>query len=100
MIYQFLENCTCAGVTNVLGHGADCKLYSGYPVQSLNSLWCYAETTTCRDATTIVDFHKQLYPQKGRFGPSKRACSIQETIYKQLFGMISNNITIFIISKT
>jgi len=70
------ENCTCAGVRNEFGHGSECKDYNGYlyPYASLNSKWCYTETTTCRD-TTKVEYHPIIYVNEGRFGPSQTACS-------------------------
>ena len=67
-------NCTCAGVENNWGDGSECKFYTGYKNELLNSVWCYAETTTCSDATT-VKYKPNLYVNEGRFGPSQSACA-------------------------
>jgi len=45
--------------------------YSGYDDEVLNSKWCYAETTSCADATK---FSSSTYVDEGRFGASQRAC--------------------------
>ena len=76
LIYTFIEgeNCTCTGVKNEWGEGATCQLYSNYPDDYMNSIWCYAETATCKDATS-VKFVKNKYVDEGHFGPSKKACS-------------------------
>ena len=76
MMYSSIEreNCTCTGVANEWGHGATCQLYNGYSDDSMNGVWCYAETSTCSEATS-VEFHRQYYVEEGRFGPSKKACS-------------------------
>ena len=68
-----IENCTCAGVSNKWGEGAECKIYSGYSEEFLNSKWCYAETTSCIDATSI-EYDRNYYVDEGRFGASHRAC--------------------------
>ena len=68
-----IENCTCVGVNNEWGEGAECKVYSGYPQEFLNSKWCYAETTSCIDATS-VKYSKNKYVDEGRFGGSQKAC--------------------------
>ena len=69
-----IENCSCAGVNNEWGEGAECKLYNGYPEEFLNSKWCYAETTSCIDATSVKRLFKNKYVDEGRFGASQRAC--------------------------
>ena len=69
-----IENCTCAGVSNRWGHGAECKINSGYPLEFLNSKWCYAETTSCIDATSIKQGYTSVYMDEGRFGASQKAC--------------------------
>ena len=68
-----MENCTCTGATNKWGDGAKCKHYSGYPYDKMNSYWCYAETGTCSDATS-VKFDRKFYVDEGRYGPSQEAC--------------------------
>ena len=69
-----LENCTCAGVNNQWGQGAECKLYLTPEEFHLNSKWCYAETTSCIDATIVKQAYKNFYIFEGRFGASQRAC--------------------------
>ena len=69
-----IENCTCAGVSNKWGEGAECKIYSGYPHEFLNSKWCYVETTSCIDATSIKQSYTKAYIDEGRFGASQKAC--------------------------
>ena len=66
------ENCSCVGIANQWKDGAECNDYRGYyKHEFMNSKWCYAETTTCRDATTaFTAFHLD----EGRYGPSKNAC--------------------------
>ena len=40
-----------------------------------NTKWCYAETTSCADATVHAKTRDQfLYLDNGRFGPSQTAC--------------------------
>ena len=72
-MFYMIENCTCAGVNNTWGEGDECKVYSGYPLEFLNSKWCYAETTSCTDATSI-EYVTNYYVDEGRFGASHRAC--------------------------
>lgn len=48
-------------------------VYSGYPDELLNSKWCYAETTSCIDATS-VEYKRNYYVDEGRFGASQKAC--------------------------
>ena len=47
--------------------------YSGYDDELLNSKWCYAETTSCTDATSI-EYKPNRYLEEGRFGASQKAC--------------------------
>ena len=47
--------------------------YSGYDRELLNRKWCYAETTSCRDATS-VEYIRNYYVDEGRFGASQKAC--------------------------
>ena len=68
-----IENCTCAGVKNRFGDGEKCKKYIGYENEYLNSVWCYAETSTCRDAT-YSDVESIYGVEQGRFGASREAC--------------------------
>ena len=73
------ENCTCAGVENKKGDGIECKSYGGYPKDEfLNSTWCYADTTKCRDA---VQIEEKYFLANGRFGPSHDACSKKQGKY-------------------
>ena len=67
------ENCTCTGIKNEWGQGAECKIKRGYEDEFMNSRWCYAETTKCRDATN-AEYRKKFYVDKGRYGPSQSAC--------------------------
>ena len=69
-----IENCTCAGINNEWGEGAECEFYSGYKQEFLNSKWCYAETTSCIDATSIKQSYEYYYMDEGRFGASQKAC--------------------------
>ena len=71
------ENCSCVGIANQWKDGAECNDYRGYyEHEFMNSKWCYAETTTCRDSTT-VEYPKYLtsYVEEGRYGPSQSACT-------------------------
>ena len=72
--HYLIENCTCSGVKNKWGDGAECKLYSGYQSEFMNSIWCNAETTKCEDAISL-EYNEWFYPEEGRFGPSQSACS-------------------------
>ena len=66
------ENCSCVGIANQWKDGAECNDYRGYyEHEFMNSKWCYAETTTCSDATTVK---ANYYVNEGRYGPSQRAC--------------------------
>ena len=67
-----IENCTCVGVKNVYGDGDKCKKYIGYENENLNSVWCYAETTTCQDASGNRLVNSVV--QNGRYGASRKAC--------------------------
>ena len=73
IIFDILDNCSCTGVKNKWGEGAECMVYRGYSDKLLNSKWCYAETTSCADATR-VEFSNRYYVDDGRFGASQRAC--------------------------
>ena len=83
-----IENCTCAGVKNKWGEGAECKVYSEYDEEFLNSKWCYAETTSCTDATSI-EYSRNLYVDEGRFGASHRAClkDAGKTLSKDIYNI-------------
>ena len=71
--FVVIENCTCVGVNNEWGEGSECKIYSGYPQEFLNSKWCYAETTSCADAASL-EYDPAIHPDNGRFGPSQTSC--------------------------
>ena len=88
------ENCSCSGVGNEWKEGAKCKAYQGYSIYEsafMNSKWCYAETTTCIDATTVEPIYTDYYVDNGRYGPSQSACSnpgnVNKTIPKQYIFM-------------
>ena len=72
--FVLTENCSCAGVANEWKEGAECNVYSGYEDEFMNSKWCYAETTTCPDATNATDGYESSL-EEGRYGPSQSACT-------------------------
>lgn len=72
-LFVDIENCTCVGENNKWGEGAECNFYNGHESDFLNGKWCYAETTTCADATS-AKYKRGLYLDNGRFGPSQKSC--------------------------
>ena len=75
----FSEKCECAGVKNEYNHGGYCNYHVGYDDGYKNGLWCYAESTACREAKIREEeFRSFLNPRwytiKGYYGPSRSAC--------------------------
>ena len=69
-ILKIVDNCECIKKDNQFGEGAICSQYSGYVDDWYNGVWCYANISSCKDATEHPADEDGL---KG-IGASKIAC--------------------------